>query len=265
MPLTSTELTDGAAWNMDALADPLFLTMVATVFVAGISTGTTGLGFAQLTSTALGLLVDTRTAVLVLSVTVPAVSGMQIIHNRRERLPMRRLRPLIIGALIGVPIGVWFLAVLPAQFIAGFLGVVTLLFVATRLLRFRPQLDARQERAVAPFAGVAGGIFNGTVGVSGPVLVPYLLALNLPAATFAYTVSVLFVTMTVFRLSGLVVSGTMQAQTFLLGLALLVPALIGQRIGFLLQRWLSRRAFEAFVLVSLLFGGIALLFRALGG
>jgi hypothetical protein len=250
---------------VNTLADPLFLAIVATVFVAGVSTGTTGLGFAQLTSTALGLLVDTRIAVLILSVTVPAVSGMQIIHNRRERLPMRRLLPVIIGALIGVPIGVWFLAVLPTRFIAGFLGVVTLLYVATRLLRFRPHLDARQERAVGPFAGIAGGIFNGTVGVSGPVLVPYLLSLNMPAATFAYTVSVLFVTMTVFRLFGLVVSGTMQAPTFLLGLALLVPALIGQRVGFILQRWLSRRTFEAIVLVSLILGGIALLLRGLVG
>jgi len=249
---------------MDALTDPLFLTMVATVFVAGVSTGTTGLGFAQLTSTALGLLLDTRTAVLILSVTVPAVSGTQMIHNRRERLPLRRVLPVIIGALIGVPIGVWFLAVLPARVIAGFLGAVTLLYVASRLLRYRPHLDERQERVVGPIAGVAGGIFNGTVGVSGPVLVPYLLSLNLPMATFAYTVSVLFVTMTVFRLFGLIVSGTMQAPTFLLGLALLLPALIGQRVGFILQRWLSRRAFEAIVLVSLFVGGIALILRALG-
>src|SRR3990172_9728649 len=99
---------------MDALTDPLFLTMVGRVLVAGVSTGTSGLGFAQLTSTALGLLLDTRTAVLILSVTVPAVSGTQMIHNRRERLPLRRVLPVIIGALIGVPIGVWFLAVLPA-------------------------------------------------------------------------------------------------------------------------------------------------------
>lgn len=246
------------------MIDPFLLFIGLVVFVAGVSTGMTGLGFAQLTATSLGLLIDPKTAVLVLSITVPAVSGLQILRNRRQALPTRRLLPLLIGALAGVPIGVILLTILPSDLIAGFLGSVTLLFVLTRLAKYRPTLSPAREPYVMPAFGVAAGIFNGTVGVSGPVLVPLLLSLKLPAATFAYTVSVLFVAMTLVRLTGIVLSGTMSPDTFLLGLALLVPAVTGQRVGFILQRWVPERVFEWIVLALLALGGVVLLARAAG-
>lgn len=248
----------------DPVSETLLLLVVLVVFVAGISTGMTGLGFAQLTATSLGLMLDPRTAVLVLSITVPAVSGMQIVRNRRQSLPTRRLLPLLLGALAGVPLGVVLLTVMPSRLIAGFLGTVTLLFVVTRLARFRPTLSRERERYVMPAAGVAAGVFNGTVGVSGPVLVPLLLSLKLPAATFAYTVSVIFVGMTLVRLAGIVLSGTMSGDTFVLGLGLLVPAVAGQRVGFILQRWVPERVFESIVLSLLSLGGVVLLARAFG-
>lgn len=244
--------------------DPLLLLVGGVVFLAGISTGMTGIGFAQLTATSLGLLIDPKTAVLVLSITVPAVSGLQIVRNRRQALPMRRVLPLLVGALAGVPLGVVLLTVLPSNLIAGLLGVVTLLFVMTRLARYRPTLDPAHEPYVMPVAGMAAGVFNGTVGVSGPVLVPLLMSLKLPAATFAYTVSVIFVGMTLVRLTGIVLSGTMSADTFMLGLGMLVPAVLGQRVGFVLQRWVPERVFEWIVLALLSLGGVVLLARGIG-
>lgn len=234
------------------------------VFLAGVVTGATALGFAQITATVLALLLDPRSAVVILAVTVPVISGLQVFHHRADALPAGRLLPVLLGALVGVPIGVWLLTVLTSAAIAGLVGAATLLYVATRVMRLRPTIRRDQEPYVGPIAGVGAGVLNGTIGVSGPVLIPYLLAIGLPAATFAYAVSVMFVCMTVLRLGGLIVTGTLVPDTALLGAALLVPALGGQRVGFLLQGRLDSVAFERIVLATLVVGGISLVARSLG-
>jgi hypothetical protein len=234
------------------------------VFLAGVVTGVTALGFAQITATALALLLDPRAAVVILAVTVPVISGLQVIHHRGSALPGRRLLPVMLGALAGVPIGVWLLTVLSSAAIAGLVGSATLVYVATRLVRLRPSIEPRHEIIVGPVAGVGAGVLNGTIGVSGPILIPYLLALRLPAATFGYAVSVMFVAMTVVRIVGLVATSTLVTDTALFGLALLVPALAGQRLGFLLLPRVSQVTFERLALATLLLGGVALLGRAMG-
>ena len=242
----------------------LLLLITLIVFVAGVVTGATALGFAQITATALALLLDPRAAVVILAVTVPVISGLQIIHHRHDALPARRLLPVLAGALVGVPLGVWLLTVLSSAAIAAIVGAATLAYVVTRLVRLRPSIRRDNEPYVGPLAGVGAGVLNGTIGVSGPVLIPYLLAMGLPAATFAYAVSVMFVCMTVLRLVGLVVSGTLVPATAVLGAGLLVPALVGQRVGFVLHRRLGSVTFERLVLATLAFGGISLVARSLG-
>jgi len=243
---------------------PLLLWMALTVFIAGVATGATALGFAQIMATALALVVDARTAVLILAVTVPVISGLQVIHHRRSPFPARRLLPVLGGAFVGVPVGVFLLTVLSTEFLAGAVGLVSLLYVLTRVVRVRPIVWPEQERYLGPLAGLGGGVLNGALGLSGPVLIPYLLALRLPLPTFGYAVSVMYVSMTLFRLSGLLASGTLVVSTALLGVGLLIPALVGQRVGFVLQRRLGSEVFERIVLASLVVGATALLARAIG-
>jgi uncharacterized protein len=240
------------------------LLMATVVFIAGVATGATALGFAQITAPALALILDARLAVLLLAVTVPVISGLQVIHHRRAALPTRRLVPVLIGGLVGVPVGIYLLTVLSSAVIAGAVGATSLAYVLTRVTRYRPTVRPEQELLIGPIAGLGGGILNGAIGLSGPVLIPYLLALRLPLATFGYAISVMYATMTLFRLFGLVVSGALVAGTMALGVGLLVPGLIGQRVGFVLQRRLRSETFERLVLVSLLVGAIALVGRALG-
>ena len=243
----------------------LVLALIAvTIFGAGIVTGATALGFAQISAVVLALLLDARSAVIILAVIVPIISGLQIVHHRRAALPARRLLPVLAGALLGVPAGVWLLTVLPEQAIAGLVGATSLGYVATRFLRWVPTIRGDREPIVGPLAGIGGGILNGAIGLSGPILIPYLLALGLGPASFGYAVSVMYVAMTSVRLVGLVGTGALVPATALLGAVLLVPALVGQRLGFVLQQRLATATFERVALASLFVGGLTLVVRAFG-
>jgi hypothetical protein len=128
-----------------------------------------------------------------------------------------------------------------------------------------PQGPRHRLARLAPIVGFLAGVSNGSVGVSGPILAPYLLAMRMPPPTFSFTISMLFLAMNVIRFAGLIAVGALGAGTLILGGALLVPAIVGQRIGFGLQRRVSRPVVERVVLVLLFLAAVSLLVRALAG
>lgn len=243
----------------------LIVGMAAVIFAAGMSTGSTGLGFAQLSAVGLAFVVDPKMAVILLSITVPPVSALQLLRHRSSAVEWRhRMLILFASCLVGVPIGAFLLTVLSVRVIAVLLGVFTLAFVFTRLRRPTFGIAPQHERLIAPLVGVTAGIFNGTIGVSGPVLGSYLIAIGVSAATFAFTIQTLFLTMTLLRLGGLVALGEITPTVLLTGGLLLVPAIAGQSVGFWLQQRVSTQGFERAVLVVMAIAGIGLLVRGLG-
>lgn len=238
--------------------------LAAIVCAAGLSTGATGLGFAQLTAVGLSFVLDARTAVILLAITVPPVSVVQLLRHRGS-VGEWRSRMLVLSAacIVGVPVGAYLLTILSESVIAVVLGLFTLFFVATRLRRPTFTISSAHERIAAPVVGLVGGVFNGTIGVSGPILGSYLIALGVRPATFAFTIQVLFLAMTLVRLVGLVVLGEVTAPLLGVGAILLLPALVGQTVGFWLQARISQGAFERSVLVVMSVAAVGLLVRGL--
>lgn len=122
-------------------------------------------------------------------------------------------------------------------------------------------LGPAAARVLAPVVGLAAGVSNGALGISAPILGPYLLASGATRQAFAFTISLAFFTMSVLRLPDLLASGDVTRDTFVLGVTLLLPSLAGQRVGFLLDRFIAPELFRRLVLVLLAAAGLALLAR----
>jgi uncharacterized protein len=241
---------------------PLLGALGLAVFLAGITNGTVGLGYAQVAAAAFALLVDPKTAVVLLSITVPVSAGGQILKQRRHGFNLARIGSLFVGGMAGVPLGVLLLTVAPSQLLALMLGIFTILFVLSSLRRVPLRVTPSQERLLSPLMGVTAGICNGAAGVSGPVLASYLLALDIPATTFALTISTMFTVMGLLRLVSLVVTGAITPLLWLVGLGLIPPMMLGQQVGFWLQGKVSRETFRRGVLAVLFVAGLGLLRRA---
>ncbi len=250
---------------LDAPSAPSVIAMLALALVAGIANGASGIAFAQIMAAGLALVVEPRTAIALLSIMVPVTASAQMLHKRQTgRLARARVVPLLVGGLVGVPIGVAILNYLPAQTMATILGVFTLVFVAWTLRAIPFEVAPSREPIVAPLVGIAAGICNGAVGASGPVVASYLLVLGLPAPVFTFTASTMFFSMSLFRLVGLAAIGQITLGILGGGLLLLAPSLAGQRIGFWLQSRLPRAAFRRLVLALMVLLGVGLIGRGLG-
>lgn len=237
--------------------------LIVLMLAAGIVNGWTSLGFAMVAAAGFALAIDPKTAVLLLAVTTPFISSVQLLNHRRGAPGWRRLIPLAIGCFIGVPLGAVLLGVLHRDTIALLIGCLAVFFVVTSLGGRGPRVPTAWEPVTAPVAGLAAGLANGTVGVSGPVLGSYLIAIGTSPAAFGFTVSALFFTMGLVRIASLVALDELNISLIGVGLLLLVPALLGQQLGLQLHRLVSPTRARQGALVVIGIAGISLIARGL--
>ncbi len=242
----------------------VLLILALVVFVGGCLNGTTGLGFATVVAVALALLLDARTAVILLAGITPLVMLLPVLRYRDQLPHARPLLPLFATTPLGVGLGTYLLLALPVGAIALGLGLVTVVSMLFGLWRGEVTLPPRWRRPLMPVVGLVAGAANSAVGVSGPVLGLYLLSLELERALFAFTVAAMFGCMGLLRLATLVAAGELSPGALAISLALCVPALLGVRAGFWLQRRIDQKVFNRLVLLVLLVAGVQLVYRGLG-
>ncbi|MBI4495106.1 MAG: sulfite exporter TauE/SafE family protein, partial [Chloroflexi bacterium] len=201
---------------------------------------------------------------LLASAIVPAVNVLQLVRHRAHAgKQVRRIVPLFVGGVLGVPMGVGLLAILSGQAITLVLGGFTLLYVFTSFFKLRLLVPPRWEPLLSPAVGVTAGLCTGAVGVSGPVLASYLLALDLTASAFLFSLSLMFTILSTYRLVGLIVLDLVTPTLVSLSLLLLTPALLGLKSGMWLQSRLPKQTFQRAVLLVLLAAGLSLIERGL--
>ena len=239
------------------------LALLVIAFAAGVVNGWTSVGFAMITAAGLALAIDAKTAVLLLAVTNPFISSIQVVNHRRSAPGWRRLVPVGVGCFAGVPFGAALLGILEREAVALLLGVVAIFFVTTTLTGHGPRIPPGWQRVTDPVAGVAAGVANGTVGVSGPVLGSYLVAIGTSPAAFGFSISSLFLAMGIVRVVSLAALDQLTAELAIMGALLLVPALVGQQVGLRLHRVVAPSRARQGALVVIGVAGVSLVARGL--
>jgi uncharacterized membrane protein YfcA len=240
---------------------PLDLVLVLTslAFAAAILNGIAGFGFALVMVTMLALLIDARSGVIVMSLVTTPLSVMQLYRHRQHRGVLRRIAPFLTACVVGVGIGTLLLVAVPEHVLRVSLGLFTLVYVVITALGVELRIPVRAERVAAPPVGLATGMVTGTLGVSGPLLGTYLLALGLTPLRVIFGMSAAFVFMGIARAMILFGLHAYTAETVALGITLLAPAAIGQLVGFRAQERLSTASIHRLLLLILALASLQLL------
>jgi len=240
---------------MDGLLD-LSLFLIAT-FAAALVAGLAGFAFGLVAAAVwLHIITPVQTAALIVAFGL-VVQGYAV-WKLRHALNWRRLAPFLIGAALGVPLGVAVLAVAnPAHVRAG-VGVLLVLYSLYGLARPALRPVPANEAADAG-VGFLNGILGGLTGLAG-VLVTIWCGLRGWSKDEQRTVFQP-VGVAIFAMTGLWLGagGSFEAGTvrlFLLGLPVL---LLGTWLGLKLYGRLDDAGFRKVVLVLLLISGAALL------
>jgi uncharacterized membrane protein YfcA len=238
------------------LAVLLALAVAAAAFVKG----SIGFGFPTLGTPLLTLLVDVKTAFLVLIVPNIVMDGIQFLRRGAPRETIRRMAWLVVFGAVGTVVGTRLLVTLSSRTVMLILGGFIVTFVVLNVARLSPRLPAGWEPWASPVAGFLSGVIGGVTNVPGTPLVLYFYALGLSKHEFVSAVAFTFVLYKIVQLAAVSWYGLMTWSLLGASLLLTLAALAGFRLGLGVQDRLSASAFNRAVLTFLgVLGGWLLL------
>lgn len=216
------------------------LIVVLILFVAALTRSTIGFGFGLLAMPLLTLTLDVKTAVPLVgfvSITIGAV----ILWGSWRDVEIRTSWHLLIAALLGVPVGIWALNMLPATVIKGTLGVTLILLGCYNL--FRPLQFSVSNPRWGYFFGFMAGIL-GAYNIAGPPMVVYSTLRRWSPAQFRATMQGFLFPTILFAVIGHGVGGLWTSLVFRLYLIGLPGVLLSIYLGSRLNHLFNPKRFE---------------------
>lgn len=204
------------------------------IFLAAIVRGYSGFGFSLLSITALSLIYPPAQVIPSIFMLEVAAS-VHLLPSIWRDVHWRSLLPLIIGCLIGTPIGVYALANLPQDQMT--LALAVFVLGATMLLWRGFALKTMPSAPATLAAGTAAGLANGAFGIGGPPVILFYFASPAGHAAGRASLIAYFLVTDVVGLGFLAREGLVTAQSALLMLAFLPALLAGV--------WLGARSFKS--------------------
>ena len=238
--------------------------MAAVVLAAGIIKGAIGFGFPSLATPLLSLVVDVKTAVVVLILPNIVMDGIQFARRGAPLATLRRLGTLLLSGGVGIVLGTRVLTLLSPRTATLILGVFVLIFVALSVTGLAPKIPPHWEPWLSPPAGFAAGVIGGVTNSPATALVLYFHGIGLAKHDFISSIAFTFFFYKLVQLGAVTWYGLLPWSLLGVSVALTAVALAGFAVGLRVQDRLDQRSFNRVVLVFLAVLGAWLLVRGRG-
>jgi hypothetical protein len=234
------------------------------VLAAGIIKGAIGFGFPSLATPLLSLVVDVKTAVVVLILPNIVMDGIQFARRGAPLATVRRFGTLLLSGGVGIVLGTRVLTLLSPRTATLILGVFVLLFVALSVTGLAPKIPPHWEPWLSPPAGFAAGVIGGVTNSPATALVLYFHGIGLAKHDFISSIAFTFFFYKLVQLGAVTWYGLLPWSLLGVSVALTAVALAGFAVGLRVQDRLDQRSFNRVVLVFLAVLGAWLLVRGRG-
>lgn len=218
----------------------------------------TGMGYPLLAVPVIALVLGVEDAVVIVAAPNLAANVVLCIAARDGRDEARDLPVLIGWGFAGAVVGTIALVRVPDEPLLIALAATIVTFVVTSLraphLHLEPVMTARWSKPV----GLAAGLMQGAVGVSGPVVATWLHGYRLRKEAYVFSVTAIFGVTGAVQLALLVAAGELTARRLGVSLLAFLPVLAMVPLGSALRARLSGPAFSRAVLAVLVVSGLAL-------
>ena len=241
-----------------SISDIVVISVVTAL--ASFTIALTGFGFGLISMSIYPnfMRVDQAAALVgILALIIVAVSLMPI----RRYIRVSLLWPLIVGATVGVPIGVFLLVQLDERLLRIGLGATILVTLGADMLRKRTK-ERKKSTAFAILAGVVSGAFGGAFSVSGPPVVLYLSSIVKHKYELKANLLFYFLFVAVLRLPAFLFSGVLTMTVLRISLIVAIPLILGIVIGSIAFKRLEQERFRIGVRILLAASAISLVIRA---
>jgi uncharacterized protein len=227
------------------------------VFLAVFTQSLSGFGSALVAMSLLPAIIGIRVATPLVALVGFSLEIVLIVRYRQS-LDVRAIWRIVLAALIGIPLGVYFLSNVDEKSSLTLLGVVLVGYAVYALLGLKmPRLDGP---VWAYLAGLFGGLLGGAYNTSGPPVIVYADCNRWSPDAFKSNLQGYFIISSVVVLASHLVNGNLTSQVWHLFWWMIPSIVIGLIAGLGLDHWLNPLMFRRLILVLLVVMGIRLIF-----
>jgi uncharacterized membrane protein YfcA len=237
--------------------------MAAVVLAAAFIKGAIGFGFPALGTPLLSLVVDVKTAVVVLILPNIVMDGIQFVRRGTPLATVRRFGVLLASGAVGVVLGTRVLTLLSPRAATLTLGLFVLVFVTLNATGRSPKVPAHWEPWLSPPAGFVAGVIGGVTNAPATALVLYFHGIGLSKHDFVSSVAFTFFFYKLVQLGAVTWYGLLPWSLLWPSVGLTAVGLVGFALGLRVQDRLDQRTFNRAVLAFLAVLGAWLLIRSL--
>jgi len=249
-------------FGFETISTGVILWIVLAVSLAGLIQGTLGFGFPFLATPMVAMVADMRTAVITILLPTLATTIATLLTCGPLKPVLRRFWLMPVYAFCGALIGTSVFVAAPAFPYQLLLAAIILLYLnLDRISRGEWPLIRRHERAFAPLAGAAAGLFEGTANVAAPPLIIYYLALGLAPAMLVPALQICFFIGKTTQFSVLTLRGGVGAAQWIATLPLVLFPIGDVFIGARIRGRIHAETYRVWVKRSLLVIALALLLQ----
>jgi uncharacterized membrane protein YfcA len=263
MSFPHTLLAHALLWpSLRALSPGGWCIVVGALFAGGLVKGIVSIGVPLIAIPLLTGLLSVKQAVLLISMPIIIGNIPQAAEGGHTWPALKKIAPLVIGAVIGSALGVHILFAIPGTLAAAISGGI--LIVACLVLLFAPRfsLPARTARPAGFIAGLLSGLMEGISAIPGPLLATYLIASGSTGRRFTKEIALVLV----ISISVLIaVFGQLHhanAADLVISALASVPVIAGIIAGRPLRDALPPRAFRVLVLVFIIIAAGQMILRS---
>ena len=227
------------------------------VFLAVFTQSLSGFGVALVAMALLPAVIDLHIATPLVAIVGLVLEAVLVIYYRQS-LDVRAVWKIALAAVVGTPLGVFFLARANESVALGILGVVIAGYAMYALLGLK--IPHIKKPFWAYLAGLLGGMLGGAYNTSGPPVIVYADCRRWPPDVFKGNLQGYFIIVSSAVAVGHALSGNFTPlvwHTFWWSLPFIGIGLIA---GLSLDRWLNPVTFRRVVLVLLVLMGVRLIF-----
>jgi uncharacterized protein len=183
-------------------------------------------------------------------IAIVLINGIFLVREGKNHIQWQHVRRLLLGGILGVPVGVLGLKYLPSQAIVVGVNVCTLIFACLYLSGIKFRL--REHASIECTVGLVSGILGGGSGIGGPPIVMYGIAREWQKDVFRSTMLVYFVGIGLWTNTSLVLLKMHSMETVRMILMALIPSLLASWMGALAKRKANEKVFRRIVLVVII-------------
>lgn len=231
----------------------IWLLIFLIVLWGNIVQGMTGFGAALISGPLLAIFLDPKLVVVIILVTGMSNFVLVASHARRH-IDYRRLLPLVVTAVPGIPLGSYLLMIVTSLAASLLIAMVSIIFSILLLLGYSRRF--KREAVAACCFGFTSGIFTAAVAMGGPPIVIFLANQGWAKEVFRATVAYLFLITTGLCLVSHLFTGVTTGARLLIGTSLIPAGILGFYLGNALFRKISSALFIKLALFLILLSGL---------